>query len=140
MESYTLKLNHINKYSPVYSLILLTAGTTLIIISLNDINANWIIPLLLIYFSIRAVMHFFKYRHKPYEIVVKDDCITFKELFENEINLTPCEIKEIEINNKNEFIIRTENRSILGLNGFKKFAEFAEDMKKKNSKIELIGF
>jgi hypothetical protein len=140
MKDYDLKLNHVNKFSPVYASILFVIGITLVLISLTDIKTEWLLPLLILYFSVRAVIHFYKYRYKPIEIKTKNGKIIFKDLFKKEIEIIPGDIKEIELNNKNEFIIRTADQKITGQNGFKEFIDFAEDLKKENENINLVGF
>jgi len=140
MKDYDLKLNHVNKFSPIYASILFVVGITLVLISLTDIKTQWLLPLLILYFSVRAVIHFYKYHYKPIEIKTKNGKIIFKDLFKKEIEIIPGDIKEIELNNKNEFIITTKDQKIIGLNGFKKFMGFAEDLKKENENINLVGF
>ena len=120
--------------------ILFVIGITLILISLTDIKTKWLLPVLILYFSVRAVIHFYKYRYKPIEIKTKNGKIIFKDLFKKEIEIIPGDIKEIELNNKNEFIIRTTDQKITGQNGFKEFIDFAEDLKKENENINLVGF
>ncbi|MGA8263431.1 MAG: hypothetical protein WB779_03215 [Ignavibacteriaceae bacterium] len=140
MKDYDLKLNHVNKFSPIYASILFVVGITLVLISLTDIKTQWLLPLLILYFSVRAVIHFYKYRYKPIEIKTKNGKIIFKDLFKKEIKIIPGDIKEIELNNKNEFIITTKDQKIMGLNGFKEFMGFVEDLKKENENINLVGF
>ena len=140
MKDYDLKLNHVNKFSPIYAPILFVIGITLVLISLPDIKTEWLLPLLLLYFSVRALIHFYKYRYKPIEIKTKNGKIIFRDLFKNEIEIDQSDIKEIELNNKNEFIIKAGDQKIIGLNGFKEFISFAEDLKKENENINLVGF
>jgi hypothetical protein len=140
MKDYDLKLNHVNKFSPIYAPKLFVIGITLVLISLPDIKTEWLLPLLLLYFSVRSVIHFYKYRYKPIEIKTKNGKIIFKDLFKNEIEINQNYIKEIELNNKNEFIIKAGDQKIVGLNGFKEFISFAENLKKENENINLVGF
>jgi len=142
MEVDSLKLNHINKYSPIYSIVLITIGTVVLVITFTGgyNKPSWVIIGLLLFAVTRGIFNTVKYWNKPVELVLKEKTLAIKSLFKEEIEMGISELEKIEIKTNNDILITGSGKVIRGVNSFKNFELFIKELKKRNNQIELIGF
>ncbi len=89
----------------------------------------WLVYVLL------GVFVLFRYFNMPREIIVDSELVTFKNWFSKE---KAAYIKEIQ-KRMNYITISTEEKRIVMPAGFKDLHKFAEDMKKRNPQVEVVG-
>lgn len=142
MEPYTLKLNHINKYSPVYSIVLITIGVIILVVTFTgEYNKpSWVIIGLLLFFVIKGIYNTIIYFNKPVELLLNEKSLVVKCLFKKEIKIDIDDLEKIEIKTNNDLLISGNGEIIRGINSFKNFETFIKELKKRNSQIKLIGF
>lgn len=74
------------------------------------------------------------------EIEVSGDQIKMKDILGNVTEITFADITDIEINRRRELYISFKETKLRGLNTFKDFDRFIEDVKKKNPNTKFWGF
>lgn len=92
----------------------------------------WLVYILL------GVFVLFRYFNMPKEIIVDNELVTFKNWFGREKAAYIKDLKKIQ-KRMNYLTISTEEKRIVMSAGFNDLHKFAEDMKKRNPGVEVVG-
>lgn len=68
------------------------------------------------------------------------DQIKMKDIFGKVTEITFADLTDIEINKRRELYISFKETKLRGLNTYKDFARFIDDVKKKNPNTKFWGF
>lgn len=139
LETYKLKQNLYGLFQAYGTPISVIAVILYFYFALNNVNSTFF----LVYFL--AILGFTGYRYymyikRPMEIEVSGDQIKLKDILGKVTELTFSDITDIEINKRRELYISFKETKLRGLNTFKDFDRFIEDVKKKNPNTKFWGF
>ncbi len=139
MESYKLKQNFTGIFQAYGTPISMIAVLAYLAFTFSNFSS----PLFVIYFA--AIIAFAGYRYfiyikRPIEIEVTGSQIKMKDIFGKVTEITFADLTDIEINKRRELNFSYKETKIRGLNTFKGFDKFIEDVKKKNPNTKFWGF
>lgn len=139
MESYKLKQNFSGLFQAYGTPISIIAVLLYLVFTFSHFSSTFFIVYFLAIFAF-AGYRYFIYIKRPLEIEVNGNQIKLKDIFGKITELTFAELTDIEINKRRELYISFREKKLRGLNTFKDFEKFIEDVKKKNPNTKFWGF
>lgn len=139
MESYKLKQNFTGLFQAYGTPISMIAVLAYLAFTFSHFSS----PFFIIYFA--AIIAFAGYRYfiyikRPMEIEVNGNQIKMKDIFGKVTEITFADLADIEINKRRELYFSFKETKLRGLNTYKDFARFIEDVKVKNPNTKFWGF
>ena len=139
MESYKLKQNFTGLFQAYGTPISAIAVILYFYFALsNNISSFFIIYFLAILAF--AGYRYFIYIKRPMEIEVTGEQIKMKDIFGKVTEITFADLTDIEINKRKELYISFKETKLRGLNTYKDFAHFIDDVKVRNPNTKFWGF
>ena len=139
MESYKLKQNFSGLFQAYGTPISLIAVLLYLVFTFSHFSSTFFIVYFLAIFAF-AGYRYFIYIKRPLEIEVNGNQIKLKDIFGKVTELTFADLTDIEINKRRELYLSFRETKLRGLNTFKDFEKFIEDVKKKNPNTKFWGF
>ena len=139
MESYKLKQNFTGLFQAYGTPISFIAVLAYLAFTFSQFSS----PFFIIYFA--AIIAFAGYRYfiyikRPMEIEVTGEQRKMKDILGKVTEITFADLTDIEINRRKELYISFKETKLRGLNTFKNFARFIDDVKVKNPNTKFWGF
>jgi hypothetical protein len=129
--NYSIQLRGTAMFQAILALLIVLLGVYMIITS-QEQRMLWIVYVILGF----ALM--FRYFNMPKEIIVDDELLTFKNWFGKEKMAYIKDLKRI-IKRLGYLYIYTEEKRIIASSRFSELKKFADDMKARNSQVEITG-
>ena len=139
MESYKLKQNFTGLFQAYGTPISFVAVFIFFLFEFKNFSTTFFA----VYFAailVFAGYRYFIYIKRPMEIEVNGDQIKMKDIFGKVTEITFADLTDIEINKRRELYISFKETKLRGLNTYKDFARFIDDVKVKNPNTKFWGF
>lgn len=139
MESYKLKQNFSGLFQAYGTPISIFAVLIYLAFTFSHFSSPFFIVYFLAIFAF-AGYRYFIYIKRPLEIEVIGNQIKLKDIFGKITEITFADLTDIEINKRRELYLSFGETKLRGLNTFKDFDKFIDDVKKKNPNTKFWGF
>ena len=139
MESYKLKQNFTGLFQAYGTPISFVAVFIFFLFEFKNFSTTFFA----VYFAailVFAGYRYFIYIKRPMEIEVNGDQIKMKDIFGKVTEITFADLTDIEINKRRELYFSFKETKLRGLNTYKDFTRFIEDVKVKNPNTKFWGF
>ncbi len=130
-KSYSIKLRATSMYQIILALLIMVLGIYMILTTQGQ-SVLWVVYVIL------GVVLMFRYFNMPKEIKVDEELLTFKNWFGKEKMAYIKDLKKIS-KRMSYLYIYTEEKRIITPSGFNDLKNFSDDMKTRNSQLEVSG-
>ncbi|MGA8263192.1 MAG: DUF6560 family protein [Ignavibacteriaceae bacterium] len=130
-KSYSIKLRATSMYQIILALLIMVLGIYMILTTQGQ-SVLWVVYVIL------GVVLMFRYFNMPKEIKVDEELLTFKNWFGKEKMAYIKDLKKIS-KRMSYLYVYTEEKRIITPSGFNDLKNFSDDMKTRNSQLEVSG-
>ena len=130
-KNYSIKLRATSMYQIILALLIMVLGIYMILTS-KEQQVLWVVYVIL------GLALLLRYFNMPKEIKVDQELLTFKNWFGKEKMAYIKDIKRIS-KRMSYLYIYTDEKRIIAPSGFNDLKMFADDMKARNTQVEVSG-